>query len=85
MDTVIRVQIRDENVCISHSTNTLWKVCIQLFSLQLWVNSGADFNFGVGFVPLYYNYYYLLTLVYFKVKKKYFLNNEINKAGKQPL
>ena len=48
MDTVTRVQILDENDCISHSTNTLGKVWIQLFSLQLWVNSGQTGFLSLG-------------------------------------
>ena len=33
MDTATRVRILDESDCISHSSNTLGKVWIQLFSL----------------------------------------------------
>ena len=35
-------------IAFSHSTNTLGKVWIQLFSLQLWVNSRADWFFSLG-------------------------------------
>ena len=50
MNTGTRVQILDEAAYISHSANTLGKVWIQLFSLQLWVNSEADKygNFGMA-------------------------------------
>ena len=40
MDTVTRVQILDETEYIA--LIPLGKVLIQLFSLQLWVNSRAD-------------------------------------------
>ena len=42
MDTATRVQILDEVNSISHKLIPLGKVWIQLFSLQLWVNSRED-------------------------------------------
>ena len=43
MDTVIQVQIHDEAVCISHCSNTLGKIMHPtILSLQLWINSRAD-------------------------------------------
>ena len=41
MDMAIRVQILNKTV--SHNANTLGKkIRIQLFTLQLWINSRAD-------------------------------------------
>ena len=42
MDTATRVQIPDKVDCISHRSSNLVKLWIQLFSIQLWVNSRAD-------------------------------------------
>ena len=42
MDTVIRVQILDDAVCISHDANILEKSVNPIILLQLRVNSWAD-------------------------------------------
>ena len=47
MDMAPGVQILDETVFISHSANNIGKVQIQLFSLQLWVNSRARWLFNL--------------------------------------
>ena len=48
MNLAPQVQILNEAVCISYYVNTLGKIWIQLFSLQLWVDSRVDWliNFG---------------------------------------
>ena len=43
VDTVTRVQNLNEAVCIWHRVNSIEKVWIQLFSLQLWINSRINF------------------------------------------
>ena len=42
MGKATRVQILEESDYISHSTDTLGKDIMQLFSLHLWVNSRAN-------------------------------------------
>ena len=54
MDAATRVQIQDEGDCISHSTNTVGKVWIQLLSLQLRENRRADWLFKLG-MAIYMN------------------------------
>ena len=48
MESITCVQILYETVCILDGAKPLGKVWIQLFSLQLWVNSRVDCLFNLG-------------------------------------